>query len=141
MSRQPRSWLIWDVGQEMKRVFKILAGILVIAAFAWGYIYREPVSYHFSSFAGDKVMRLHKSKYATGYHEAKTSPESDRFRYRMRIRWDLWCIAMNAEIQTPKEKDGVLFYRVDATDRTDTECIYIFGSDGSLLEIAWVPLA
>ncbi len=125
----------------MKRVFKAIAGILIIAAFAWGYIHREPVSYRFSSFAGEKVTRLHKSKYAAGYHEAKTSPASDRFRYRIKMCWDLWCIAMRAEIQAPKEKDGLLFYRVKATDRTDTQCIYVFGSDGYLLEIAWVPLA
>ncbi len=31
----------------------------------------------------------------------------------------------------------MLFYRIDATDRTDTECIYVFAADGSLLENAW----
>ena len=125
----------------MKRAFKVLTAILLVAAFAWGYVHRERVCYRFSSFSSEKVTRIHKSKYANGYHEAKTAPERDRLHYRLAMHWDLWCIAMSAEIQEPKEKDGLLFYRVDATDRTDTECIYVFANDGSLLEIAWVPKA
>jgi hypothetical protein len=125
----------------MKRLLKSLGVILVLVAAVWGYIHRKPVFYHLSSFASVKTTRLSKATYAKGYSEAKDAPGSDRLLFRAKMHWDLWCVAMSAEIQKPKEKDGMVFYRVIATDRTDTECIYVFAPDGRLLEIAFLPLA
>jgi hypothetical protein len=125
----------------MKHAFTVLFIVCALVAVVWGYGHRKTACYRFSSFAGEKVTQFQKSRYAKEYPEAKEAPEADRFQYRLRIRWDLWCAAMSADIQPPKEKDGRIFFRVDATDRSDTECIYVFDHDGALLEIAWVPLA
>jgi hypothetical protein len=125
----------------MKRLIKISAAVLLLAGLTWGYFHRERACVYLSSFASEKKIRYHDAKYARSYREAKEAPEKDQPSLRSKIRWDLWCIAMRAEIKGPKEKDGMLFYRVDATDRTDTECIYVFSADGTLIEVAWVPLA
>ena len=59
----------------------------------------------------------------------------------MRIRWDLWCVAMSADITGPTMKDGVIFFVVDATDRSDVRCIYVFDDRGKLIEVAFQPMA
>jgi hypothetical protein len=124
----------------MKRACKYFVTFVAVVALSWGYVHREPVFYHFSSFDSPKKMRFHESAYAKSYREAKEPAES-RFWHRARISWDLWCVAMRAEVAHPKEKDGIVFYVVDATDRTDTRCIYVFSSEGELLEISFEPLA
>ena len=125
----------------MKRAFRVLLTVCALVAIVWGYGHRKSVCYRLSSFASEKVTQLQKSRYAKEYPQAKEAPETDRLQYRLRIRWDLWCAAMSAEIQPPKQMDGRLFYRVKATDRSDTEYIYVFDRGGALFELAWVPRA
>jgi len=125
----------------MRRLIKVLAAVAILMALTWCYFHREHACVYLSSFASEKRARFQESKYARPYQEAKDAPEKDKFSLRSKIRWDLWCIAVKAEIKGPKEKEGLLFYRVDATDRTDTEWIYVFAVDGTLLEVSWVPLA
>jgi hypothetical protein len=107
----------------MKRLLESLLLLLVLALVVWDYFNRKPLCYHLSSFASGKATRLSTATYANGYFAAKDAPASDRLLLRAKIRWDLWCVAMSAEIQGPKAKDGTAFYRVIATDRADAECI------------------
>jgi hypothetical protein len=125
----------------MKRFLKFIGGAILLAGLLWCYVHRDAATANFSAFRSAEVTRIDKSKYAIRYREAGDAPEKDQAALRWKIRWDLWCIAMSATIRGPRERDGMLFYRVDATDRTDTERIYVFAADGTLLEIAWVPLA
>lgn len=124
----------------MKKAYKYLVACTVIVAISWSYAHREPVFYHLSSFDSPKKKRFHESAYAKIYHEAK-EPFESRFWIRARISWDLWCVAMGAEVARPRMKDGLIFYVVDATDRTDTRCIYVFSPEGELLEVSFEPLA
>ena len=124
----------------MKKARKYLVGLVALAALSWCYLHREPVLYHLSSFDTSKKKRYRESTHAKNYGAAQESSESQPW-LRAKIRWDLWCIAMSADITGPKKKDGLIFFVVDATDRTDTRCIYVFTSAGELIEVTFQPLA
>ncbi len=124
----------------MKAARKYLVGVVALAALSWCYLHRKPVLYHLTSFDTAKKMRYHESAHAKDYRGAQESSES-QFWLRSRIRWDLWCIAMSADITGPRKKDGLIYFVVDATERSDTRCIYVFSSGGELIEVAFQPMA
>ena len=125
----------------MKRFLKIALAVLLFVGLIWAYVHRDRVFAQFSSLHDERMRRLEESSCAQPYFSAVKSPTRDRLRLRAKIRWDLWRIAMSAKITGPTEKIGLLFYRVDATDRSDTEYIYVFAADGTLLAILWEPMA
>jgi len=124
----------------MKTKAKYFVGLIAILALCFAYFHRPHMLRGFTSFESDKRRVFHKSTYAISYQEAK-EPAEDRLSQHVRIRWDLWCIAMAAKISEPKKKDGFTYYIFDATDRTDTRCIYVFSPEGELVEVSFQPLA
>ncbi len=124
----------------MKNRLRFLVGPVLAVALVLAYTHRQSALSGFTSFGSTKKKRFHDSTYAKDYNSALDSSEQHSW-LRAKIAWDLWCIQMSADVNGPKKKDGRIFFIIDATDRTDTRCIYVFDADGQLLEVAFQPLA
>lgn len=48
---------------------------------------------------------------------------------------------IEADISAPKSRGALIFFRVIATNQTDTLFIYVFTKDSELVEVANLPLA
>ncbi len=124
----------------MKTWLRTIVGVAAAAALIFAYTHRESVVSGLSSLRSSKKTRLHASAHAKDFNAALDSSDWHPW-LRAKISWDLWCIQMSADISSPKKKDGYIFFVVDATDRTDVRFVYVFDSEGRLVEIASVPLA
>jgi hypothetical protein len=123
----------------MKRPLRYVFVGLVIIASVWGYSERSTFLHRFSRIDGAK--RLGSSAYAKNYRSAVECAVCDTSKERRKIRWDLWCIGMAANIDSPSKMGDRLFLRVRAGDRTDAEFIYVFDASGEVVEVARIPLA
>jgi hypothetical protein len=58
-----------------------------------------------------------------------------------RIRWDFWIIAMPVRLEEPRVAGDLILVRAIATDRTDTEFLYVFDHQWHFIKVFGIPLA
>jgi len=123
----------------MKKPLRYVLGGLALLGGAWLYSERAVALRGFSRIT--TAQRVGSSAYAKDYELAVACTGCDISKERRKIRWDLWCVSMEAQIDPPLKLGERLLLRVRATDRTDTEFIYVFDAAGEVVEIARIPLA
>lgn len=69
---------------------------------------------------------------------SKPMPRSSVFQL-VRIRWDFWCIAMPVYLEKPRLAGDRILVRASATDRTDTEFLYVFDHDWHFIKVFYMP--
>lgn len=116
----------------------ILVGLALLGG-AWLYSERAVALRGFSRIS--TAQRIGSSAYAKDYESAVACTGCNISKERRKICWDLWCVDMEAQINPPLKLGERLLLRVRATDRTDTEFIYVFDAGGEVVEIARIPLA
>ena len=117
----------------MKR--PVIVAIIVTSASASAMVYarRDILLCRFSAISS--ATRIEESSYRASVLEARgwsIQPTAEEVR---RIRRDLWCLRMKGNLWDAKEVGEYRLVRVTATDRTDTEFIYVFDRHGGLLQV------
>ena len=123
----------------MKKPLRYIIGGLALIGGAWAYSERAIALRGFSR--SPTSQKISSSAYAKDYRSATACTDCDAAKERRKIRWDLWCVGMEAQIDPPLKLGDRLLLRVRATDRTDTEFIYVFDARGEFVEIVRIPLA
>jgi hypothetical protein len=123
----------------MKKPLRYIIVGLALLGGAWLYSERAVALRGFSRIA--TAQRVSSSAYAKDYESAVACNGCDISKEKRKILWDLWCVAMEAQIDPPLKLGERLLLRVRATDRTDTQFIYVFDAGGEIVEIARIPLA
>ena len=132
-SRQAASWLISDVRQKMRKpvlIFAVGAGLGLLSV-----VYSQR-AYAFATLTrlGASVP-LEDSRFRGAFFDSSATPVEPTASERRKIRWELWCVSVEANLWGAKQVGGVRFIRVTAMDRTDTEFVYVFDLQGRILEV------
>jgi hypothetical protein len=119
-----------------KRSTKII-GVVVILALIVAYICR-------ASYLGSYSRLYHESEFEesiyAGWIGSTSVPRLD-FSQWARIRLDFWFIAMSVKLDKPRQAGNRILVHAKATDRTDTEYIYVFDHDWHFIKIFSIPRA
>ena len=126
----------------MKRALIIMSllGLLYVLSW-WPHPDRHEVLGRFTSIEGPAFREFQETKYARHYRSATVRSPRLMLRQRARMFWDRWCQGFTANVEGPFEKDGLLYFLVEARHIFDLMAVYVFTPQGELVEVTWVPLA
>jgi hypothetical protein len=126
----------------MKRALIVvgLLGFLYLLSW-WPHPDRLGAFSQFTSFDGPAFRRFHETRYARDYRTATTRSSKWMLPQRGRMFWDRWCYGFTASVEGPFEKEGLLYFRVEARHIYDFMAVYVFSLQGDLVEVTWVLLA
>lgn len=119
-----------------KRSTKIIT-VVVILALIVAYICR-------TSYLGSHSRLYHRSEFDgaiyNNWSNSKSFPQLNISQWA-RIRLDFWCIAMSVNLDKPRLVGDRILVHAKASDRTDTEFIYVFDHDWHFIKVFSIPLA
>lgn len=119
-----------------KRSTKIIA-VVVIVALIIAYICRE--SYLGSYSRLYNLSDFEESIY-DGWSNSKSFTQLNISQWA-RIRLDFWCIAMSVKLDKPRLVGNRILVHARASDRTDTEFVYVFDHDWHFINVFSIPRA
>ncbi len=119
-----------------KRSTKIIT-VVVVAALIVAYICR-------ASYLGSYSRLYHLSDFKESIYDdwtGSTSVPRLNFSQWARIRLDFWCTAISVNLDKPRLAGDRILVHARASDRTDTEFIYVIDHDWHFIKVFSIPLA